>query len=170
MDRKQFREVMVLLFSSYGKQPDPMVADSYYNFLKHLDLDTFKQAIDNLIRTCQFFPSVSQILDEVVNDGIDESMIRADIIKAIRDCGSYKTPTFNHDISKAIVNDLGWGNICRMNMEDLNNQIHYRFVPTHKNWLESRKNGVEFLPSPYKALLSTKRGGGFKKLGDITNE
>ena len=169
MDKVEFRKCMVVLFTAYNREISKEVADVYYGYIKNFTIEELKFAIDDVIKKEKFFPSISTLLDSMVDDGVDESMIRADILKAISGFGRYKSPKFNHQISQAISEDIGWETMCNMSIEDLGTTIHFRYEKTHNAWINAKKNGTEFLTSPIKALFEVRngRGNGFKKLGDI---
>ena len=165
--RKEFREAMVVMFLAYRQPLDSETTDIYYKFLKKHPIDKIKKAITDLISTSKHFPSISEMMEIMVEDEASEVEIRADILKAISDYGIYKNPKFKYQISGAVADDIGWQAMCKMRREDLNDIIHYRFEPILSNWRECQKKGLPFKLPGVKGILGERGKGQFRQIGDL---
>jgi len=166
MDKKEFRKVMAILFTSYRQDIDVAVADAYYLWLKNYPLEDFKSAVYDTVKKFKFFPSISEIIGEMVGSPTTEIDVKADIVKQIQDTGIYGSPEFKHDISQAVVNDVGWSNLCKMSDKELHDTVHFRYLEVADMW---RACGLE--GRPFLVELNTRRvGGGLKDMKQLINK
>ena len=160
MDRKKFREIMALLFTTFRQSIDPQLADSYYFFLKEYSLEDVRKAVVSLIKTEKFFPSVSQIIGEIVGEECSEMEMKQDVIDAIQTYGSYKSPQFKYQISHAIADDIGWMNMCNMREKELGDLLHFKYKNVSEEWKKCKQLGEEFILPAVKGRHELRGGGG----------
>ena len=168
--RKEFREAMAILFLAYRKPLDSEATDVYYRFLKNHPMDKIKKAITDLVASAKNFPSISEILEIMVEDEASEIEIRADIFHAIAEYGIYKNPKFKYQISGAVVDDIGWQSMCGMKQDELNNMIHFRYEPILRNWRDCLKKGLPFKLPGIKGIFGERGKSEFRQIGDLLNE
>ena len=160
MNKKEFKQVMAILFSAYQKAPDKVLSDTYFVLLKNYLIEDLREAVVNHIKVDKWFPSVSQLIDMMFPIECTEVECRTDIINAASDG---KMEKLVYDISRQIVRELGWFNCGQMSPSDLGNAIHYRYKDVADHWMACKTQGREFtLPGARtsKKLAST----GFKPL------
>ena len=49
MDKKEFKQVMAILFSAYQKAPDKVLSDTYFVLLKNYLIEDLREAVVNHI-------------------------------------------------------------------------------------------------------------------------
>jgi len=145
MDKKEFRKMMAILFTSYRQDIDVAVSDAYYLWIQDYPLEDFKSAVYRAVMRFKFFPSISEIINEMVGEPTAEIDVKADIVKQIQDIGTYGTPKFMHDISQAVVNDIGWSNLCKMTDKELHDTVHFRYLEVADMWKACGLEGRPFL-------------------------
>ena len=168
--RKEFREAMVVMFLAYRQPLDSEITDIYYRFLKKHPIDKIKKAIADLISTSKHFPSISEMMEIMVEDEASEVEIRADIFNAISEYGIYKNPKFKYQISYAVTDDLGWQSMCKMKRDELNDIIHFRYTPILETWRECQKKGLPFKLPGAKGIFGERGKSQFRQIGDLLNE
>jgi hypothetical protein len=165
MDSKQFRETMALLFTTYRQKIDKALSDSYYLFLKEYSVKEFREAVVKIVKAEKFFPSVAMIVDYINGEECTEIEMKADIMNAITSYGYYSDPKFKYKISQAVADDIGWVAMCRMSVEDLNSQIHFRYKTVLEDWKDCKRTGREFIVSPIKGYFGeSSRSGSTKQI------
>ena len=164
MDKREFRESMALLFTTFRQSIDPQVSDAYYVFLKDYTLDEIRRAVVDIVKSQTFFPSVAQIVDAINGEECTELEMKQDIIKAIGDCGTYKSPEFQYQISHAISKSIGWFAMCNMSEEELGKLLHFRFKDTLSEWKRCKRDGIEFLPPSTSGKRELRGRGSASKL------
>ena len=168
--RKEFREIMAVMFVAYRKPLDSEATDIYYRFLKKHPMDKLKKAVADIISTSKHFPSIAEMMEIMVEDEASEMDIRADIMNAISEYGVYNNPRFKYQISGAVVDDIGWQAMCKMTREDLNDMIHYRYEPILSTWRECQKKGLPFKLPGAKGIFGEHGKSQFRQIGDLINE
>jgi hypothetical protein len=91
-------------------------ADLYELMLADLDIGLASAALQRLIYTSKFLPSVAEIRAAAADValGPQRSGLDAwgDVLKAIRFVGSYGVPTFEDPLVGRCVTTLGWRSLC----------------------------------------------------------
>lgn len=97
-------------------QVTPSTIEVYERFLDELEPSALDRAVKAAIRTCKFRPTVSEVLElaRVTDQGARRTGAEAwgDVVKAIREVGAYRVPTFADEITAYAVERLGWRNLC----------------------------------------------------------
>jgi hypothetical protein len=168
--RKEFREIMAVMFLAYRKPLDSEATDIYYRFLKNNPMDKIKKAVADIVTTSRHFPSIAEIMEAMVEDEASEVEIRADILNAISEYGIYNNPRFKYQISGAVADDLGWQAMCKMERKDLNDMIHFRYDSILQTWRECQKKGLPFKLPGVKGIFGEHGKSKFRPIGDLLSE
>ena len=172
MDKVEFRKIMALLFTTYRQKIDKVLSDSYYLFLKDYSVEEFRMAVVKIVKSENFFPSVAMIVDTINGEECTEVEMKADIKNALTSYAYYNDPKFKYKISQAVADDIGWVTMCRMNLEDLNSQIHFRYKTVLSDWKDCKRTGREFIVSDIKGHFGESKRGGSKQIDfkEVVNE
>ena len=65
MNKEEFIKALRILNSLYGKEMDVETLTAWYGFFRDKDINDFKQAINNHVRTSKYLPTVSEMLEEM---------------------------------------------------------------------------------------------------------
>jgi len=136
---------MAILFTTYRQDIDASVSDAYYLWLKNHSLEDFKIAVYSIVKKLKYFPSVSEIISAMVGEPTAEITVKADIVKQIQDIGVYGAPKFEHEISQAVVSDIGWSNLCKMTDKELHDTVHFRYLEVADMWKTCGLEGRAFI-------------------------
>ena len=156
MDKKEFKQVLAILFSAYQKVPDRTLSDTYFVLLKNYPIEDLREAAINHIKSDKWFPSVAQLINLMFPIECTELECRTDIVKAVTNGDKDK---IIFDISKQIVRELGWFNCGQMTPGDLVNAIHYRYGDVTDHWMACKTQGKEFTLPGVKTLKKLPRNG-----------
>ncbi len=164
MQHHDFAEMIGVLLSAYGKQVDEKRIKVYYEYLSDIPTDTLKNAVNTAVRTEEFFPSIAtlrRIAVENLNDVPSEAEVMADLRQTISKYGIYESPKFQHDITHAIAEEIGWNTICNMNENKLSDTIHFRYKPIAHQYKQAKIDGREFPTTRLQGLyeMNNKRIG-----------
>lgn len=81
---------MQMLGMAYGKEFTQQECELYYEFLREYNIETFKAAVKNIIRTSKFLPKINEIIEEC--DRCQER-VRFDVLEFMNDKGYFKDST-----------------------------------------------------------------------------
>ena len=88
----------------------------YESLLQELEFDVARAAVERLVRTSKFLPTVAEILEAAAENtlGPQRTGVEAwgDVMKAIRRFGYIELPTFDDPIVTECVRVMGWRNLC----------------------------------------------------------
>jgi len=122
LDKKVYVVGIALLASVYEKMErvatDKLLADLWYRVLSDLSDEAFQYAIENIVKTSKFPPSIAEIRSKAQefchrNDLTAEEAWSV-LYKDIRQKGWYHEPTYSDWKLEAAKNALGWENLCNM--------------------------------------------------------
>ena len=112
-----------LVAEQYGKSPSPDLVCLYFDSLKHLPIETVREAFAKHLRntdTGQFMPKIADVVRAC--DGRSEDIAYAALIElqeAIRSPGTYVSVEFTDTLTMAVVRDMGgWPSIGQWNEEE----------------------------------------------------
>ena len=80
---------MQMLGMAYGKEFTQQECELYYEFLQEYNIETFKKAIKNIIRTSKFLPKINELIEEC--DRCREQ-VKYDVLEFMNDRGYFKAP------------------------------------------------------------------------------
>lgn len=119
MNKEYFQQNFALIYKYFGVHPDNEKTQMYWNFLKNMEDEVFKNAMQCVIR--EFLPSnqnpfplVSHFLKHTSTDAHGMAIKAISMIKAyIRKVGRYESVNFNDNTLHAVVERFGgWPAIC----------------------------------------------------------
>lgn len=151
MNKKTFLENFALLEMLYGKKMQDEVTALYWNILKAISDEDFKQIVNHVVThfkpssQCPF-PSPAHFADLILENDISAlSSAITEVRKAISKHGPYQSVSFNdpalHDV---ILRYGGWIELCNWTNEDW--RIKERaFLDAYKA-AKTCNNGPEYLP------------------------
>lgn len=89
MNKEEFVKILTYLGAAYGKEYTQVETSLHYDFLHSYSYETFKRAVQNIIRTSKFLPKVSELVEEC--EGCKEQA-RYEILDFMKQKGYFKTP------------------------------------------------------------------------------
>ena len=144
MESKQFSNIMATLAVTYDKKIPPERSKIYFESLKDLDFEICKAAVQNLIMTSEFFPSIAQIRSkytEISNPSAVTGTVDAMGIlnRAISDYGRYRASEALEYIKGEsetlyqVVSAIGFGNICNSDLQRYRGEVESLFRDCEKS-------------------------------------
>lgn len=118
MTESETMALVALLFQAYAGAPGATEerADIYRQLLSDLDAETAVLAVQGLIRTSKWLPTIAEIRAAATarDLGPQRSAAEAwgDVTHAIRYVGAYGAPIFQDPAVAAAVRALGWESLC----------------------------------------------------------
>lgn len=148
MGKKEFRKVMVFMYKAFRQEPNEDEFETYYLMLKEYDIDMIKKSAYNICKTSDFFPRVKNIIEGMV-EVPEERMVADEILKIAEDSNyaTIESIECSHDITRAIVDDIGLNRLGLMSPEDLKNTIHFKYRDISPVWKRCQMENREFLIS-----------------------
>lgn len=131
MDKTEFVKILTILGTAYNQEFTQEKASVWYGMFKNDNINTFKQAIKNLICKSKFMPSIAEVKEEMVAINYPSLSLDAEeewykVLVAIRQYGSYgqikAMNTFN-DYTADIVRRIGWDRLCRSERIDFEKKL-----------------------------------------------
>lgn len=144
MESEQFSQMMATLAVAYDKKIPVERSKIYFESLKDLDFEICKVAVQNLILTSEFFPTIAQIRSkyaEISNPGIVKNTTDAIGIlnNAISKYGRYQAADaleYIKDKSETlyqVVSAIGFGNICNSDLQRYRGEVESLFRECDKS-------------------------------------
>ena len=133
MDKDKFFKLMMILFKSYNIKMDMELLNIWYNVLKSHSIEEIRSACDVMINSNLksyevTAPRIIAEIKKIKTPQISEFEVKTDILDAISKYGRYKSPKFSTSIAHAIVEDIGWKNLCNMLESNVSASIHYAYI------------------------------------------
>lgn len=131
MEKVEFVKALTILGTAYNQEFTQERASVWYGIFKNDDVQTFNQAIRNLICKSKFMPSIAEVKDEMVQLDYPSLSLNAEdewykVLTAIRQYGSYgqleAMKTFN-EYTASIVRRIGWDRLCRSERIDFEKKL-----------------------------------------------
>ena len=131
MDKTEFVKILTILGMAYNQEFTQEKASIWYGMFKNDNINTFKQAIKNLICKSKFMPSIAEVKEEMVAINYPSLSLNAEdewykVLMAIRKYGSYgqitAMNTFNN-YTADIVRRIGWDRLCRSERIDFEKKL-----------------------------------------------
>ena len=169
MERVEFKKIVDVLGNAFAPGMTKEQSEAYYSFLKKYEYQLVAESVAELIKTREgaFIPPIGEIIAMIVNKTTplpDETFVKEDILKAIRDYGVYSDPIFEHPVSQAVVEDMGWGVACGMEEAEFINAVHFRYERAARQWIDCAKTGREFPINEIQGIFSRRTGTKTKSL------
>ena len=125
MSKEDFIEGITLLGSAYGKEFTKEQIEIWYSFLKDYSIEDFSIAIQDLIKTEKYLPSIAHITEQIVKNKTSNVPSAEEewqeVLKAVRKYGSYREEDALNSLkpyTSQIVRYVGYFRICTAGPEE----------------------------------------------------
>ena len=144
LNKKEFFILLKTLFDCYNLELKKSMASTWYNILQGYEYIEIKKAIIKMIDSdlSKYEITASKIINEIKSlkePIISEFEAKEDILSAVSKFGIYSKPYFKSKVAHAVVQDIGWRNLCSMLEKDVGSAIHFAY----RNVYNSIDNGLE---------------------------
>jgi hypothetical protein len=117
MRKSEAIEVVMLLVGAFPQAKfDAVSRDVYERMLLDLDAPDTRSAVQRLIRSSRFLPSIAEIRRAVADATLGPKRSGAeawiDVAYEIRRVGYCGTPRFDDDVTRRLVDRWGWRRLC----------------------------------------------------------
>lgn len=143
----------------------------YAKALRSLSLEQIEAAMNKLLRTMRFFPSVAEIYAEAesvtryINGVEDKSPDEAwlEVVRQMQEAFVYKKPTFSTPEIERAALSMGWDALCQVPTEGMNTARSqfvkfYEGVLKRKSEAKANADVVAMLPSEKVQALMQRTG------------
>ena len=138
MDKKDFAELMKIMFVAYGKDPQKDRMAVYYEFLKEFPIRELEQTVRSLIKTSKTVPTIEEITDAMYPIP-NEAEIWNDINQSFQ-LGT--KPVL--ELSRIIRKDCP--NLGQKTPDEARKAVHFSYVYNANEYKKALKSGMEYLP------------------------
>lgn len=125
MNKEEFLKGMTILGTAYDKEFTQEQVEVWYSFLKDYKLNDFILAIQELIKTEKFMPSIAHITEHIakthLKDVPDAESEWGNVISVVHRFGSYKEEEALNSLceyTRKIVKLIGYYRICTSTQEE----------------------------------------------------
>ena len=172
MDKNEFRKVMLFMYKAFRQEPNEDEFEAYYTLLKVYDIAMVKQSVHSLCTTFKYFPRVADIVEAMVKVP-EEREIAEEVLKIAEDSSykEYKDIEFRHELTEAIIVDLGLGRIGKMSPQDLRDKVHFSYKEIMPSWKDCKmKNRVYQISYNRRSKVSSLQSTKPQSLKSLLNE
>lgn len=165
LSRKTFAAGIALLASVYEKleriTTDKFLSEQWYKMLSDLTDKQFKYAIEVIVKTQKFSPTISEIREKAVEYNHQSDLTPEEawgiVYTDIHEKGYYNEPHYEDWKLEAAKNSIGWQTLCDMT-QDTKSIIRAHFMRIYSS-LKQRENTTEAIKNPQmNALISALAG------------
>lgn len=150
IDKVKFYKGMTLLKSSFAQSKVELTEETleiWTQALFDLTDDMFEVAVLHIIRNSKFFPTIAEIRETAFNLCTEKYAKTGDeawgeVMQQIALTGSWGEPKFKDEITAQAVKNLGWMEICQMDLSQLE-IIRAQFRNLYNNLKQRSKNTQE---------------------------
>jgi len=190
MDKAQFRADMARLKAGF---PSTKLTSStmslYWDYFKDIDSDKFKKIVVEILAKEEFFPKIATIrkyLSKGLIAGIPTLLdVINDFRHAVLEHGIYESPVFKYPITHAVVEAIGWKQMCQATMDENSKTFTFRYEETRNLYETCLIEGREFPINTIKGIFAetgepmqlpsgktvyTQREGGDSSLGEVLGD
>ncbi|OOC42172.1 hypothetical protein [Thermosipho sp. 1074] len=162
LNRKTFAAGIALLASVYEKleriTTDKFLSEQWYKMLADLTDKQFKYAIEVIVKTHKFAPTIAEIREKAVEYNHQSDLTPEEawgiVYTDIRKRGYYAEPHYEDWKLEAAKNAIGWETLCNMT-EDTKMATRAHFMKIYDS-LKEREKTTEAIQSPQmKQLISS---------------
>jgi hypothetical protein len=141
----------------------------YWDIFKQYSVGEFSGAMNQVVRSCKFFPKPAEILEfmggnvSLHDEATKEAML---VIEAMRRIGGYSTVKFSNPATNAVVMQGfgGWQKLCDESTEENNKWLIKDFVNIYKSYRASHIEQHTALPG----IIQTENEGlGYEYDGNV---
>ena len=167
MNKGEAMKLLATLRAAWPRQEVGQdTAAVYAAMLADLPLEEAKAAVQLLVQTSRFFPTIAEIREKVAEarcgDLTAPELAWGEVQEAIGRVGSYHRPLFANPAIQRAVDAIGWRAIC---LDENLSATRARFLDAYK---AARAQAIEAvatgraLPSPYASAQMPERGNGLE--------
>ncbi len=165
LSRKTFAAGMALLASVYEKleriTTDKFLSEQWYKMLYDLSDEQFKKAVEIVIKTRKFSPTIADIreaaaLNEQIGDYSPEEAW-AIVYNDIHKKGNYNEPHYDDWKLEAAKNAIGWQTLCDM-PPDEKNIIRAHFMRIYESLSNRERSAIQTKDPRINQLVSSLAG------------
>ena len=171
-DIKEFTKVMYLLGSAFGREIKKELIDVYWEILKELSLEQFKNKAYILIKTNKYFPVIAEFLE--VPDKQDKSILAwQKVLYAFKIVNCWNSVQFDDSVIHSAIEMLGgWRRFNEMTIEERkwaekdfykyysamqNKDAHPKYLVGYSEFEQNRDGFFDMIKAPIK-VYSDLRG------------
>ena len=174
-----FSQGMLFLATIYDKleriTTDSAIAKLWYESLKDLDDDAFQYAVETIVKTSKFAPSIAELRDKAWEykhpDTLTAEQAWEIIYNDLHKYGFYKQPTYDNPILERAKNAISWEALCNVTTDQVS-ILRRQFIDIYKSLMETQKYAEVTNNGPkLKSLeelserLAQAKAYGYKQLG-----
>lgn len=101
---------------------DEVLSEQWYRMLSDLSNEQFKYAVEAIIKTQKFAPTIADIREKALEYGREDELSSEEawliVINDVRKFGSYREPKYQDWKLEAAKNAIGWQSLCDMTEEN----------------------------------------------------
>lgn len=165
LSRKTYAAGMALLASVYEKleriTTDKFLSEQWYKMLSDLTDEQFKYAIEVIVKTQKFTPTISEIREKAVEFNHQSDLNPEEawgiVYTDIHARGYYNEPHYEDWKLEAAKNAIGWQTLCDMT-EDSKSAIRAHFMRIYSS-LKQREKVTEAINNPQMNMLISALAG-----------
>lgn len=154
LNKKTFATGIALLASVYEKleriTTDKFLSEQWYKMLRDLTDEQFKYAIEVLVKTQKFAPTISEIREKAVEYNHQMELTAEEawtmVYLDIHSRGYYNEPHYDDWKVEAAKNAIGWHTLCDMT-EETKGVIRAHFMRIYDS-LKNREKTAEAIQNP----------------------
>ncbi|MBB6061906.1 hypothetical protein HNP65_000328 [Thermosipho japonicus] len=159
LSKKTFAAGIALLASVYEKleriTTDKFLSEQWYKMLADLTDEQFKYAIEVLVKTQKFAPTISEIREKATEffhqDDLTPEEAWTMVYLDIHSRGYYNEPHYDDWKVEAAKNAIGWHTLCDMT-EETKGVVRAHFMRIYENF-KNREKTAEAIQNPQLAAL-----------------
>jgi len=148
--KPEITKALMVLAAAYPRFELPTATvEIYCRLLVDLDFDTLKAATLQCATIYKFFPTVAEIRLAAVElqtmaEGIpSEAEAWGEVVKGLREIGSYGYPKFSHELIDQVVKQFGWRNLC---LSENQSADRARFMDAYSSAFKDSRRRAQMLP------------------------
>lgn len=150
-DRKEFLNIINKTAILYDAELKKEKIDIYWDIFKEYSLEEFKDAMNQAVRSCKFFPKPAEIIElmggklSIQDEATKEALL---VINAMRQVGGHETVRFKDPVTNAVVlkGYGGWIKLCDSALEQDNKWFINEFVKIYRAYKNAGVYSTSLLP------------------------
>lgn len=170
MTPQESRQVFRLIMAAWTTQRQKLSSEDietmaaiYTAGLADIDVSLVKAAVQRLVRTSQWLPTIAEIRDAcgVVVHGMQKTGGEAwgSVVRAMSEQGGHRTPgqdfVFTDQLTARVVKALGWGELCR---SDNRTADRARFIETYEQIAKNERTEAKAQDGAVSKVLPLRPG------------
>lgn len=142
MSPSQAAELVAILSAAFPNEKwTEQTCEVYEQMLLDLDVQLAMRAVQVLVCTSRFVPTIAEIRAAAADVAVGERRTGVDawgdVVAAIRRVGSYGVPEFSDPLTARAVRALGWRNLCLGDSSEASDRA--RFCEVYEGFSQSER-------------------------------